>query len=395
MRRGPVITLGLAVLFVSGLCASAGDDPPLAYLNLDQRLNYSDLVCSATIIDTWRTGGKLAVDSSVTAENLARADVQSVFKGKLTSATITFRWFSWPGPMDPIAGPSGYVYAGPPLADLRNERRYLLFLRSDGSIYAGPPLADLRNERRYLLFLRSDGSTGWSVTVPMYQLEVPLAASAPANLRLGLDASGLAIAQRNRELAEEFAAAVQSQVDLAHVYNNFSWIAELLGKGATPLIQPFLESATPLLRYFAADRLAQMNDAAGENVLLAILNDQSQESWMRANAAWDVGKLHSARVLPDLAKVATDDPEAAVREGALRGLAELADPSSEAVLVRALDDRVEENRVSAAAILEKIIYGNNYSVDIVKAHEEEIIAAWKAWWDGSAGAPDYTSYLPP
>ncbi|PYT72371.1 MAG: hypothetical protein DMG39_10125 [Acidobacteria bacterium] len=370
MRRGPVITLGLAVLFVSGLCASAGDDPPLAYLNLDQRLNYSDLVCSATIIDTWRTGGKLAVDSSVTAENLARADVQSVFKGKLTSATITFRWFSWPGPMDPIAGPSGYVYAG-------------------------PPLADLRNERRYLLFLRSDGSTGWSVTVPMYQLEVPLAASAPANLRLGLDASGLAIAQRNRELAEEFAAAVQSQVDLAHVYNNFSWIAELLGKGATPLIQPFLESATPLLRYFAADRLAQMNDAAGENVLLAILNDQSQESWMRANAAWDVGKLHSARVLPDLAKVATDDPEAAVREGALRGLAELADPSSEAVLVRALDDRVEENRVSAAAILEKIIYGNNYSVDIVKAHEEEIIAAWKAWWDGSAGAPDYTSYLPP
>ena len=188
---------------------------------------------------------------------------------------------------------------------------------------------------------------------------------------------------------------MQSQVDLAHVYNNFSWIAELLGKGATPLIQPFLESATPLLRYFAADRLAQMNDAAGENVLLAILNDQSQESWMRANAAWDVGKLHSARVLPDLAKVATDDPEAAVREGALRGLAELADPSSEAVLVRALDDRVEENRVSAAAILEKIIYGNNYSVDIVKAHEEEIIAAWKAWWDGSAGAPDYTSYLPP
>src|SRR5437868_12924125 len=48
--------------------------------------------------------------------------------------------------------------------------------------------------------------------------------------------------------------------------------------------------------------------------------------------------------------------------------------------------------VNGVVILEKIIYGNNYSVDIVKAHEEEIIAAWKAWWDGSAGAPDYTSY---
>lgn len=363
MRRVPVITLGLAVLFSPGPCAAAGDDPPLAYLNFDQRLNYSDLVCSATIMDTWRTGGTLAIDSSVTAENLARADVESVFKGKLTSATIIFRWYSWP------AGPGGYVYAG-------------------------PPLADLRSERRYLLFLRSDGTTGWRVTVPMYQLEIPLAASAPANLLLGLDASGLTIAQRNRGLAEEFTAAVESQVDSAHVYDYFSWIAELLRKGATPLIQPFLESATPLLRYFAADRLAQMNDAAGQNVLLAILNDQGQASWMRANAAWDLGKLHATRVLPDLAKFATDDPEAAVREGALRGLAELADPSSEGVLVRALDDPVEENRVSAAAILEKIIYGENYAVDIVKAHEEVIIAAWKAWWDGSAGAPDYTSYLP-
>jgi len=364
MRRGPVITLGLAVLLFLGPCVAAGDDPPVAYLGFDQRLNYSDLVCSATIMDTWRTGGTLPLDSSVTAENVARADVESVFKGKLTSATITFRWYSWP------AGPGGYVYAG-------------------------PPLADLRSERRYLLFLRSDGLTGWRVTVPMYQLEVPLAASAPANRQLRLDASGLAIAQRNRELAEEFTAAVESHVDLAHVYDYFSWTAELLGKGATPLIQSFLESASLRLRYFAADRLAHMNDAAGENVLLAILNEQGQESWMRANAAWDLGKLHATRVLPDLAKFATDDRETAVREGALRALGELADPSSEGVLVRALDDRAEENRVSAASILEKIIFGKNYAVHIVKAHEDEIIAAWKAWRDGSAGAPDYTSYLPP
>ena len=94
MRRVPVITLGLAVLFSPGPCAAVGDDPPLAYLNFDQRLNYSDLVCSATIMDTRRTGGTLAIDSSVTAENLARADAESVFKGKLTSATIIFRWYS-------------------------------------------------------------------------------------------------------------------------------------------------------------------------------------------------------------------------------------------------------------------------------------------------------------
>ena len=116
--------------------------------------------------------------------------------------------------------------------------------------------------------------------------------------------------------------------------------------------------------------------------------------WVFFNCATLAASL-SVRVLPDLEKFATDDPKAAVREGALRGLGELADPSSEGVPVRALDDRVEENRVCAASILEKIIYGKNYAVHIVKAHEEEIIAAWKAWWDGSAGAPDYTSYLPP
>lgn len=372
MQRAAAITLGLAVVSFLGVYAAAGDDPPLTYLQLDQRLSYSDLVCSATIMDTWRTGGTLTVNSFVTAENLARADVDSVFKGKLTSATITFRWYSWPGPADPNVGPGGYAYSG-------------------------PPLAGLRNGTRYLLFLRGVGATGWRVTVPLYQLEIPLAPRPAANLRLGLDASGLAIAERNRELAEEFAAAarfVESQGDAADVYNYFSWTAELLGERAIPLIRSFLESATPRLRYFAADRLAQMNDAVARNVLLAILRSQSLDFWMRANAAWDLGKLRATQVLPDLEKFATDDPEAAVREGALRGLGELAHPSSAGVLVRALDDPVQENRVSAAGILEKIVYGKIYAVDIVKAHEEEIIAAWKAWWGGGGAPPDYDTYVP-
>lgn len=364
MQRAAAITLGLVLCFLG--ISAAGDDPPLAYLGLDQRLSYSDLVCSATIMDTSRTRETLAANSSVTRENLARADVDSVFKGQLTSAMITFRWYSWP------AGPGGYVYAG-------------------------PPLADLRSGRRYLLFLRGDDATGWRVTVPMYQLEIPLASQPAANAHFRLDASGFADADRNRQLAEELAAAarfVEPQGDTADVYSYFAWIAQLLGKQAIPVLRPFLESANTLLRYFAADRLAHLNDGAGRDILLAILMSQNLDSWMRANAAEDLGKVHARDALPDLEKFATDDPEPAVRDGALRGIGELGDPSSYGVLVRALDDPVEETRLLAAGVLEKIVYGKIYAGDIIKAHEEEIIAAWKAWSAGSRTAPNYDSYIP-
>jgi hypothetical protein len=203
MQRAAAIMLGLVPSF-PGMCAAAGDDPPLAYLQLDQRLGYSDLVCSATIMDTWRTSETLAVNSAVTRENLARADVDSVFKGKLTSALITFRWYSWPAG-DSNTGPGGYAYGGPPLAGLRNGTRYLLFLRGDDAI-------------------------GWQVTVPMYQLEIPLAPQPAANAQLLLDASGFADADRNRQLAEEFAAAAR--------------LVEPLGDAAGPRASRPLWSAT-------------------------------------------------------------------------------------------------------------------------------------------------------
>lgn len=358
------------VLSLLGICAAAGDDPPLAYLGLDQRLSYSDLVCSATIMDTWRTRETLALnDSSVTRENLARADVDSVFKGQLTSTMITFRWYSWPAGDSNMGG--GYVYAG-------------------------PPLAALRSGTRYLLFLRGDDATGWRVTVPRYQLEIPLAPQPAMNEHLRLDASGLAEADRNRLLAEELATAarfLEPQGDTADVYSHFAWIAQLLGKQAIPVVRSFLESANTRLRYFAADRLADLNDGAGRDILLAVLMSQTLDSWMRANAAEDLGKVHATDALPDLEKFAMDDPEPAVRRGALRGIGELGDPRSYGVLVRVLDDPVQENRLLAAGVLEKIVYGKIYALDILAAHEPEIIAAWKAWSAGTRTAPDYNSYI--
>ena len=82
-----------------------------------------------------------------------------------------------------------------------------------------------------------------------------------------------------------------------------------------------------------------------------------------------------------------------VREGALRGLGELGDLSSVKALVRALDDPVDTNRIYAANILEKIMFGETYNLDIVKSHEGEIITSWKSWLAGNGPPPNYSRYL--
>ena len=159
--------------------------------------------------------------SLTAAENLARADVDAVFKGKLTTSIVTFRWYSWPAPEDPNASPHGYAYSG-------------------------PSLSNLRPRTRYLLFLRSEGEDRWRVAIPC-QLEVLLAPRPDASLSPQYDSSTLMEKERNRELAQEFANAarfVEPLGDAADVSVYFDWIDQLLGKDAGPFIIPFLGSAT-------------------------------------------------------------------------------------------------------------------------------------------------------
>jgi hypothetical protein len=360
------------MLFSVVVFTATGDDALLTLPPPDQRIAHSELVCSATIVDNQLTGRTMNFGSLTTAENLALADVDSVFKGKLTTSTVAFHWYSWPAPEDPSVTPHGYAYAG-------------------------PPLANLRSRTRYLLFLRSDGADAWSVAVPVYELEVLLAPRPDASLSPHYDSSTLTERERNRELAQEFANAarfVEPQGEAGNVAVYFEWINQLLGKDAVPFIIPFLRSATIRLRFFAAHELAQMKNDAGKSVLLASLNSLDMDAINRGCAASDLGNLHAKEALPDLEKFATDDPKAAVREGALRALGELGDLSSVKALVQALDDPVTTNRIYAAGILEKIMFGQTYTLDIVESHEGEIIAFWKSWLAGSGPPPNYSRYLP-
>jgi hypothetical protein len=96
MRFIIAIALGMVMLVSGGVFTATGDDPPFTLLPPDQRLAYSELVCSATIVDNQLTGRTMNFGSLTTAENMARADVDSVFKGSLTGSTVTLRWYSWP-----------------------------------------------------------------------------------------------------------------------------------------------------------------------------------------------------------------------------------------------------------------------------------------------------------
>jgi HEAT repeats len=359
------------MLFPVGIFSATVDDSPLTVPLPNQRLAYSELVCSATIVDNQLTGRTMNFGFLTAAENLARADVDTVFKGKLTTSIVTFRWYSWPAPEDPNVSPHGYAYSG-------------------------PSLANLRPRTRYLLFLRSEGEDRWRVAVPVYQLEVLLAPRPDASLSPHYDSSSLIERERNLELAQEFANAarfIEPLGDAGDVSVYFDWIDQLLGKDAGPFIIPFLGSATIRLRFFAADKLAQMKNDAGTSVLLASLKSLDLDAINRARAASDLGTLHAREALPDLEKFATDDPKSAVREGALRGLGELGDLSSVRALVRALDDPVDTNRIYAASILEKIMFGETYNLDIMKSHEGEIITSWKSWLAGNSPPPNYSRYL--
>ncbi|HEV2385982.1 MAG TPA: HEAT repeat domain-containing protein [Candidatus Acidoferrales bacterium] len=363
----------IALGFVLSSFALAAEDPPLVDIPLGPLLRQSDLVCSATIRTTWRTGQTLPGNGVVLCEHLVMADADTVFKGKLANGGVTFRWYSPPQPAVPG-------------------------LPSGRSAHSGPPVVGLAPGTRYLLFLQGSDSGTWRVDPSVYPPGVPFISLIAAQSTLGLDASALSNAARNHELGEEFVAAARSLEQLSYPQNAleyFDWTGELLGTEAPPLIRPFLTSGNPWIRYFAATQLALSDDASGQEVLLASLRDRGLHTFLRAGAAWGLARLHDTEALPVLEGIATNDPDSFVRGGALRALWTFDDRGSVPALVQALDDPVEYNRLFAARDLGKIILGRSCALATVEAHEAELVAAWKAWAAGIDLPPDTCKNFPP
>jgi HEAT repeat protein len=342
MRDFVIKLLGVALAILLATSSATGNGSQIASSPISRPLGDADLVCSATILGTWQTADSLNVSSSGASERIGRAEVDEVFKGKLIRTNITFRDDRWMLP-DDLNSQLG--------VDVNSIALTL----------------DLRPGTRYMLFLSSDSGKGHRQAVSTYKLDfsVPLAPSGDTPLRL--DASKINSAEQKREMVEEFVRAasfiLDSRSNVADAYDYFSYIYELLGTDTMPFIQKLLDSADTRLRYFAADKLAEMNEESAVDPLLLVLNDPNLDPWMRVCAAWDLGMLRATKALPDFERLATGDPDADVRWAALYGLDELGDCNSTEVLTRALEDSADSNRLLAASILKKVDSGKTCAVD--------------------------------
>jgi len=113
--------------------------------------------------------------------------------------------------------------------------------------YSGPPLADFRPGKRYLVFLRRARS-GWEVAMPVYAIEEELAAAPPRGSICDLLQAPLR--QRYHELAEELEDAALAlpapppgMTGEATLY--FPSVFDLLGGCAEPFYYRFLSSPSP------------------------------------------------------------------------------------------------------------------------------------------------------
>jgi hypothetical protein len=209
------ITCLLAIMFAPQRSTSF---PWVFPSDIRERLRISDLVLSGTIEDTSALGVQI-VDHTQLAGNVARVRVDRVFQGS-RAEQIQFTWFKYPATTE-----GGIIYSGPPLADFRPHKRYLIFLKQKTS--------------------------GWVVAMPLYAIEIELAPIPPSNaLR---DLSHAPSAQRHEALAEEMeTAALLIPPPPPGVTGNaatyFPAVFDLLGGCAEPFYLRFLSSPSPELR---------------------------------------------------------------------------------------------------------------------------------------------------
>jgi len=106
-------------------------------------------------------------------------------------------------------------------------------------------------------------------------------------------------------LAKELVTAVQYEPETIgrSATHYYSWAEELIGKQAIPLVEPFLSSSNPLIRYQAAWWLSfrQVNSAV-MNELNNAMRDEGIEEWARSGARERLGDMAAGRYVPPAQK---------------------------------------------------------------------------------------------
>jgi hypothetical protein len=248
-----IAVIGLIAL----LPARAQKPAPNKFLpQIKERVRYSEIICSATIVKTSPVGNSIRLQGREVSQSIAVAHVDHVFKGTLDPKTIEFKYYS---------------YIPPP--------------------EVSPPTVHFRPGIRYILFLRRHDSA-LEVAIPVYQMEIELAS--PNKIGNPIGTPELALAN---ELISAIQSAPKTIGRLADTY--FSWAEELIGKQTIQLVEPFLNSSDPLVQYQAAWWLSfRKADAAVLGELKKTSQDQTIEEWARSGARERLRDIAEGRYLP-------------------------------------------------------------------------------------------------
>ena len=257
--------LAQTVLVTVGLFAipalPQGLQPEYFPQTIPERVRYSDIVCSGTVVKISQAGKPINVDGEERSQWIATAAIDRVFKGTLGPNFVEFKYYGF------IPPPGAIDIMTRVMADFRAGNRYLIFLNRHGS--------DLE------------------VSIAPYRMEIRLA---PRGLMS--DESNVDLSQ---VLAKELVTAVQSAPETIgrSATRYYSWTEELIGKQAIPLVEPFLRSSNPLIRYQAAWWLSfrQVNSAV-MNELNNAMRDESIEEWARSGARERLGDIAAGRYVP-------------------------------------------------------------------------------------------------
>jgi hypothetical protein len=188
--------------------------------NFLQRLHISDVVVSGTI-ESLSPAGVQKVDGEELTATTARLRVDRVFQGE-AEEELRFTYFTLH-----MEGPGGYAYSGPPPAEFRPHKRYLVFLKRD--------------------------KFDWVVAMPLYALEVELALAPTPPTDSIRNFSRLLPEQRYEAIGEELEmAALLLPIPPPGVTGEaaayFPPVYDLLGGCAEPFYRKFLSSPSPELR---------------------------------------------------------------------------------------------------------------------------------------------------
>lgn len=338
---------GALILLLPVNPAAAQEEPPKLY-SLLSRIDRADVVCAGRVEAVRPTTTFIYPYAVRHRKILVDVTIDTVFKGQLDHDFLTLAFYRWA----PESG--GYAGSGPPRHTYREGRRYLLFLRRELPAVFVP----LHPTRRTEIEL------------------VPI----PAAKSLASEHDD---ASRRLAIAEEFMARLRMFPAQAYVGDNYvMWLEELLDTEAEPFLRELLDHPNSQLQVEAAETLVRRALPVSPQMLLNLLADQQKPYWARGRVARLLGelKIGQARIL--LERIALEETEMQLRQDALYALRELADLRSVPNLIQLLEDPSEDIRTWAVGVLLTIATGKVLALDIIQAHQVEIIPALKRWAEG-------------